>query len=72
MATSDQKAGSIAGSRKFEPPKRQRSGFIYAENPRVCRKPTGAITPEFSWLLYAAIEMAPSRRKFTPGQGDKK
>jgi hypothetical protein len=38
----------------------------------LCRKPTGAITPEFSWLLYAAIEMAPSRRKFTPGQGDKK
>jgi hypothetical protein len=44
MATSDKKAGSIAGSRKFEPPKLQRSG---------------SFMPTIHWRYYAAISVAP-------------
>jgi hypothetical protein len=69
MATSGKKAGSIAGSRKFEPPKVAASRRLCGEI-RVapyCRNSSGAITPKTEWLLSAEIEMAPFRRKFTGG-----
>ena len=53
MATSSKKAGRIAGSRKFEPLKQQRSG---------------SLMPKIHWLHYAAISVAPYCRKFTPAK----
>jgi hypothetical protein len=58
MATSGKKAGSIPVHESSNPSNSN-------EVAPLCQKSIGSFTPQFPWLLYAAIKMAPYCRKFT-------